>query len=150
MFASGFFASEPKGYTIDAPRSLMELSTIVAFWCAVMSTLQGVGAYYGLLDRNKRLKTEGQMPSKFNPLLVSIILLLGTFVTIGFGAWMFFAKPLRPTIKTIEKTVYVDKYLPCPPPLPATKTGNASSKGHNSVANTGTIGSLTQGSQKHN
>jgi hypothetical protein len=74
------------------------------------------------------------MLAKFNPLTVSIVLFVGTAVTtIAFGIWMFVAKPLGPRIQTVEKTVYVDRSIPCPP----SRTGNATSRGAQSPANSG-------------
>lgn len=116
-----------------------ELSSLVGIWCALMSTFQGVGAIYGLVDAHKKKQLEiGGAPvlTKFNPLFVSIVLFIGMVLTTAVSTWMFVAKPLRPTIRTIEKTVYVDRYLPCPP----TKTGPATARsgsGGTSVAHSG-------------
>jgi len=73
------------------------------------------------------------MTLKSSPLFLSIVLFLGTAVTIGVGTWMFAAKPLRPKINTVEKTVYVDRPIPCP----AIKTGTASAKGTGAIAHSG-------------
>jgi hypothetical protein len=120
----------------------MELSNLAAIWCALMSTLQGVGAFYGLIDRRKKLLDPGEtMPSKFNPLLVSILLVIGTIVTIAFGTWMFVAKPLRPKIVEKPTTIVVEKSIPCPP----SKSGSAVSHGANSPANSGSNNTTTIG-----
>jgi hypothetical protein len=122
----------------------MELSNIVAAWCALMTTFQGVGAIYGLVDRRQMKKLgagsgisleAGGAPilARFNPLTVSVLLLIGTAATIAFGTWMLVAKPLRPRTQTVEKTVYVEKSIPCPP----SRTGNATSRGAESPANSG-------------
>lgn len=113
-----------------------ELSVIVGLWCALMTTFQGIGAIYGLVDRHRKKELEtGDAPvlTKFNPLPVSIILFIGMALTIAFGTWMVIAKPLRPKIQTVEKTVYVDRLIPCPP----TESGNATTHGAQSPANSG-------------
>jgi hypothetical protein len=128
-------------WTMAAWRSHMpELSTMVGLWCALMSTFQGIGAIYGLVDRRRKKELEiGGTPvlTKFNPLLVSTILFIGTALTIAFGTWMVVAKPLRPTIKT----VYVDRLIPCAP----TKSGNATTRGAQSPANSGSNNTTTYG-----
>lgn len=124
----------------------MELSNLVGTWSVLMSTLQGIGAFYGLVDRSQKKEMEkGGAPllNRFNPLAISVLLFIGTVVTIAFAAWMFFAKPLRPKIQTAEKTVYVDKYLPCPPE----KTGNATTHGAQAPASSGNGNTVNYGQQ---
>jgi hypothetical protein len=128
----------------------MEYSNLVAFWCLIMSSLQGISAYYSLLDRyHAKQLSEGEslVSRKFTPLTISIILLLGTMATIAFGCWMFIAKPLRPT----EKVTTVN--APCPTAVvsphvlkhgPAA-TGNAKTTGDNSPANTGNGNTFSYG-----
>lgn len=128
----------------------MEPSNALGIWCALMATIQTLAAVYGYVEagRKRKLEVEGSpMLSKFNPLPVSIILTVGALGTIALTIWVFTAHPLRPQIQTVEKTVYVDKPIPCPPPLPATKTGNATNRGNNGIANSGSIGSAKQGKQ---
>ncbi len=122
----------------------MELSNVAAIWSALMCTPQGIGAIYGwVYGRQKKQMETGGAPklNEFNPLAISVTLFVGAAVTISFAAWMFFDKPLRPKIQTVEKTVYVDKYLPCPPE----KTGNARTGGAQSPATTGSGNVVTYG-----
>jgi hypothetical protein len=75
---------------------------------------------------------------KSTPLGIAALLLLGTILTITFGAWMFFAKPLRPTEKTV--TVTVEKSIPCPPSEqkngPATARGGRDANAHSGNGDT--------------
>jgi len=107
----------------------MELSNIVGIWCAVMSTLQGIGAFYALADRRakKELESEGNMAFKSNSLVTSILLFIGCAVTLVFMTWMFLSKPLRPTEKIVDRPVVVKEYVPCPPATE--KTGPATARG---------------------
>ena len=121
----------------------MELSNVVGIWSALMTTPQAIGAICELVDRRrkKQMKTgSAHRPNKFNSLALSVMV-IGTAVTVAFATWMLIAKPLRPKIQTVEKTVYVDKYLPCPPE----KTGNARTGGAQSPATTGSGNVVTYG-----
>jgi hypothetical protein len=123
---------------MDVPRSFMEFSNLVGLWGALMSTLQGIGAVYGLVDRSQKRKLEKEgtpVLSKFNPLLISILLFIGTAATIAFATWMFVAKPLRPKIQTVEQKIYVDKPIPCPPS--EQKNGTATARGKQAIAHSG-------------
>lgn len=109
-----------------------------------MSTVQGVAAIYGLVDRHRKKALEvggAPMLARFNPLLVSIVLFIGMAATIVFGTWMAIAKPLRPKIQIVEKKVYVGVPIPCPP----SRTGPASTHGHKSPANSGSNNTTTYG-----
>jgi hypothetical protein len=122
----------------------MELSTLVAAWCALMATFQGLGSILQFVDRFSSPKIEeGGVPirPKPNSLLIAIFLLIGAFITIGFGTWMFVSKPLRPTEKIVDRPVVTKEYVPCPP----TKSGNATTKGNGSPAISGSNNTTTVG-----
>ncbi|MGC2246894.1 MAG: hypothetical protein WA609_09850 [Terriglobales bacterium] len=114
----------------------MEL--VIGIWCAVMSTIQAIGSVYGLMDRRKNKRAGAMSPSRFSPFFISILLAIGTVVTITFGAWVYFAKPFRPT----EKVVTVQ--LPCTNSQQT--TGDASTHGNQSPANSGNNNTTTYGS----
>jgi hypothetical protein len=105
---------------------------------------QGLAAIVFLWDRFKP-RQEGSMPPYKYSLLMAILLVGGTAGTVGILVWNHDHPRIQ--IQTVEKTVYVDKPIPCPPPLPATKTGNATNRGNNGFANTGSIGSVKQGTR---
>lgn len=77
--------------------------------------------------------------TKGRALLLSILLVFSTGLTAALGGWLL-GHPLKPI--TIEKTVTVEKLIPCPP----AKTGAASTHGKQSPAISGT-GTVTYGSQ---
>jgi len=123
----------------------MESSNLVGYWCAIMTTVQGVAACFALADRRVKVAAEngGVVTPKSYPLATSVLLFGGSALTLAFGCWMLFAKPLRPKIQVVEKSVYVDRpvTVPCPP----SRTGSSSNRGSNGFANSGSIGSVKQG-----
>lgn len=117
----------------------MEMTTILAICCFVLGVPQGLSSFLQLMDRFDGKKSKGNMNLPRSPrTFTAFLLLAGTFFTIGLGFWLW-NHPLKPSI--IEKTITVEKTLPCPP----TKTGNATTHGLQSPANSGSNNSTTYG-----
>lgn len=119
-----------------------EISTVVGIWCALMTTLQGYVAGFTILERHRRniIKTGGTSAAGvFISTPVTIVMIIGAVITLTSAVWMIWRQPLR--IQTVEKTVYVDKYLPCPP----TKSGTAITHGAQAPANSGSNNTTTYG-----
>jgi hypothetical protein len=111
----------------------MELSTVVGAACVLVGLPQGIEGYQRLARRYLVQRGEASMPEK--PRFLPILLIIGALLSVAFGGWMIGAKPLRPRIQTVEKTVYVDRFAPCPPTQQ--HTGSGTTKGNNSPVVTG-------------
>jgi hypothetical protein len=100
----------------------MEPSNIIALCALVMSSIQGVGACYAIADHRakKDVETENGKTFSSNPLITSILLFVGSAVTLLFVGWMFWSKPLRRTKRIVDRTVFKKEYVPCSPPNSAT------------------------------
>jgi hypothetical protein len=119
----------------------MELTTALAVGCFVCSVPQGTAAVVFLVDRFWSKNAEAQMVStKGRSLFLAILLVVGTALTATFGGYLL-GHPVKPTI--VEKTVTVEKPVPCSP----TTTGDASTHGAQSPANSGVQNTTTYGAQ---
>jgi len=118
----------------------MELTTELAIGCFICSVPQGTAAVVFLVDRF-RPETVGasMVATKGRALLLATLLVIGTASTTALGGWLL-GHPLKPI--TVEKTVTVEKLVPCPP----AKTGAASTHGAQSPANSGSGNATTYGS----
>jgi len=114
----------------------MQSSTVLAIGCFVTSLIQAWGTILQILDRRKaKVGEEGHMPlSKRSNIFLSFLLAIGAVISLGVGIWLI----VRPPIP-IEKTVTVEKSVPCPP----SKSGTAISRGANSPANSGSNNTTT-------
>lgn len=112
----------------------METSNTVAICCLIIAIPQGAIAIHQLLQITSQSRSgEASMSYKVPSMASSLLLLAGGIATIFFAAWMFWAKPLRPTVVEKTNTVTVEKPVSCPP----SQTGPATSKGNNSPAHSG-------------
>jgi hypothetical protein len=121
----------------------MEITKFMAMGCFLLAVPQGIDACLRLHDRlsAKRWGTKATAPNGFRTFL-AVLLLAGTFLTIGLGSWLWI-NPMKPVV--VEKPVTIERLIPCPTP-PPTKSGNATTKGANSPASTGSGNSFNYGS----
>jgi hypothetical protein len=103
----------------------------LANWIATGSFVTGIIQAWGAIDqmRGRRGAAVGK--------LLTFGLGIGAALAIVFTAWLLLSEPLKPQV--IERTVTVEKQIPCPP----TKSGAATSRGINSPANSGSGNSTT-------
>jgi hypothetical protein len=111
----------------------MDITAGVALTLAIP---QGIVAVVQLFQ----LSTGAPMPSRAKQIGFAILLVSGTATAACFGGWLW-AHPLKPVV--LEKTVVVEKQVPCPP----TKSGNASTRGASSPAISGSGNGLNIGVQ---
>jgi hypothetical protein len=112
----------------------MDPSRTIGIVALVLSVPQGFAALFQIIDRINSKKRRTWILAGF--------LFLSTLTCIVFGSWILFADPFRPIIK--EKTVNVEKLVPCPVP-PPTKSGAATTRGAQSPAITGSGNPVTYG-----
>ena len=105
--------------------------------CTVGTIVQAVAAGVFLFDRISP-KAGTMLSSKGKAWTVTILLILSVFLAgwVSHWVWNFNPEPI-----VVEKTVTVEKPVPCPP----SKTGAATTKGRQSPAISGT-GTVTYGS----
>lgn len=104
---------------------------LMAVGCFICTVVQGVEAAMSLYDRYRPRSPEVNVIStKGRVLAVAILATIGTVVTavIGTALFMYHPKP-----EVVEKTVIVEKVVPCPPAT----TGAASTHGAQSPAISG-------------
>lgn len=103
---------------------------------------QAIAGTVEIVDRLKVKRLEVDMTTgRRGSLWLAFFLYVGTLTCILFAAWLHFDNPFQPT--TVEKIIYVDKAVPCPP----AKTGPASTRGTQSPAYSGTNNSTTYGGE---
>ena len=124
----------------------MGMTQILAICCFIISAPQGLSASLQLMDRFGGKTEEGAMDSpRTHRTFSACLLLVSTIFTIGLGFWIWY-HPLKPV--TIERTITVEKPIPCP----ATKTGPATARsgpggtaiGHSGNGDTYTIPSAAK------
>lgn len=111
----------------------MDISKILAICCFILGIPQGFSSILQLIDRFNRKHTVNIDSTRPHHTFTAFLLLASTFITIFLGFWVWF-HPLKSTV--IEKTITVEKALPCP----AIKTGSAtahSGSGSTSIAHSG-------------
>jgi len=119
----------------------MDLTTWLAICSFVCSVPQGAAAIVFILDRLRQKPAEAKLVStKRRAIFLATMLVVGTASTAALGGWLL-GHPLKPV--TVEKTVTVEKLVPCPP----AKTGAATTRGAQSPANSGSGNTTTYGSQ---
>ena len=112
------------------------LMAIGSFAC---TAIQGVDSFFSLRDRSMRKSLGADMTSsRVQSGWFAASLITGAVVTaiLGTALLMYHPKPI-----TVEKTVTVEKAIPCPP----AQTGDATSKGGNSPAMSGSNNSVNYG-----
>jgi hypothetical protein len=107
----------------------MELNNLAAIGSLIVALPQGLAASIQVVEWLKGKPAKVKLG--FGRKALAIILTIGSAAAVGFGVWLI-DHPLKP----IEKTVYVEKVVPCPVPPPA-KSGNATTRGANSPAVSG-------------
>ena len=117
----------------------MDPSTVIAVLCFVCALPQGVSAVIVLYDRLKPKSSEAAIIStKARASWVAILLIVGAISTGFLGGWLL-AHPVGPN------TVAATREKPCP--ISQQQTGDATTKGNNSPANSGNNNQTTYGSQ---
>jgi hypothetical protein len=115
------------------------MSTKIAIANWIVASPSTLAAIYQLVDRKPKRTAQGLTTARTrSPLFVTILLFVGSFGLIAFGFWVIY-HPLLPTV--IEKTVFVEKQVQCPP----VKSGAATTRGAQSPATTGSGNAVTYG-----
>jgi hypothetical protein len=115
----------------------MELTDVLDLFFAAAAAVQATAALLYIWEWQSKSKSpKAQMA--FGKKLFTIILAAAALTMAGFAVWLY-DHPLKPTI--IEKTVTVEKTVPCPP----AETGGATTRGAQSPANSGSGNTTTYG-----
>jgi hypothetical protein len=112
--------------------------------CFVFSAVQAAGAIFAIWDSRQWKHAMAANPSEVGRrntgihLAIAAVLIMGA-VGAGILGGYLSGHPIKPYV--VEKTVTVEKLVPCPP----AKTGSASTKGQQSPATSGNQNSVTYG-----
>ena len=118
----------------------MEMSKVVEYGAFLLAIPQAIAALVqikssSIVTSNTPNPKRSEVAGRSTILLLAFGILMS--LGLGFANWRY---PPTPEVQT--KEVVVEKALPCPPSISRSHTGNASSRGAGSVANSGSIGRL--------
>lgn len=121
---------------------MVESSNVISFCALLVALPPGAVAVRDMVKITRY--GEDQMNTNKPPSLILAIASLGAFAAaLVLCCWMFFAKPLRSNVIETQKIVTVEKSVPCAP----SKSGNATTRGKDSPAVTGSGNSFGPATQ---